>query len=83
LRLGLTNSFPSRIVGISHPQFVPRVQPITSFLISKQLTRKLRGWQLSCYGLDDRGSVVRFPAVVGNFSLLHRVQNGSGAHPAS
>jgi hypothetical protein len=29
------------------------------------------------YGLDDRGSGVRFPAI------HHRVQNGSGAHPAS
>jgi hypothetical protein len=35
------------------------------------------------YGLDDRGSGVRFPAGAGNFSLNHRVQNGSGAHPAS
>jgi hypothetical protein len=35
------------------------------------------------YGLDDRGFRVRFPAGVGNFSLHHRVQNGSGAHPAS
>jgi hypothetical protein len=35
------------------------------------------------YGLGDRGSRVRFPAGVGNFSLHHRVQNGSGAHPAS
>jgi hypothetical protein len=26
---------------------------------------------------------VRFPAVAGNFSLHYRVQNGSGAHPAS
>jgi hypothetical protein len=34
-------------------------------------------------GLDDRGSRVRFPAETGNFSLHHRVQNGSGAHPAS
>jgi hypothetical protein len=32
------------------------------------------------YGLDDR---VRFPAGAGNFSLLHRVQNGSGPHPIS
>jgi hypothetical protein len=29
------------------------------------------------------GSYGRFPAGVGNFSLHHRVQNGSGAHPAS
>jgi hypothetical protein len=35
------------------------------------------------YGLDDRGSGVRFPAGAGSFSLNHRVQNGSGAHPAS
>jgi hypothetical protein len=35
------------------------------------------------YGLDDRGSRVRFPARAWNFSLHHRVQNGSGAHPAS
>jgi hypothetical protein len=34
------------------------------------------------YGLDDRGSRIRFPAGAGNFSLHHRVQNGSGAHPA-
>jgi hypothetical protein len=31
----------------------------------------------------DRGSRVRLPAGAGNFSLHHRVQNGSGAHPAS
>jgi hypothetical protein len=35
------------------------------------------------YGLDDRGSKVRFPAGAGNFSLHHHVQNGSGAHPDS
>jgi hypothetical protein len=35
------------------------------------------------YGLDNRGSRVRFPTAAGNFSLHHRVQNGSGAHPAS
>jgi hypothetical protein len=29
------------------------------------------------------GSRVRFPVGAGNFSLHHRVQNGSGAHPAS
>jgi hypothetical protein len=28
-------------------------------------------------------SVVRFPERVGNFSLHHRIQNGTGAHPAS
>jgi hypothetical protein len=40
------------------------------------------GIALGC-GLDDRGSGVRFPEGAGNFSLNHRVQNGSGAHPAS
>jgi hypothetical protein len=35
------------------------------------------------YGLDDRGSRVQFPAGAGNFSLHRRVQNGSGAYPAS
>jgi hypothetical protein len=35
------------------------------------------------YGLDDRGSRVRFSAETGNFSLHHRVHYGSGAHPAS
>jgi hypothetical protein len=33
--------------------------------------------------MDDRDSTVRFPAGAGNFSLHHRVQNVSGAHPAS
>jgi hypothetical protein len=35
------------------------------------------------YGLEDRGSSVRFPTGAGNFSLHHCVQNGSGARPAS
>jgi hypothetical protein len=35
------------------------------------------------YTLYYRGSRVRFPAGAGNLSLHHRVQNGSGAHPAS
>jgi hypothetical protein len=35
------------------------------------------------YGLDDLSSRDRFPAGAGNFSLHHRVQNGSGAHTAS
>jgi hypothetical protein len=35
------------------------------------------------YGLGDRMIGVRFPAGGGNFSLHHRVQTGSEAHPAS
>jgi hypothetical protein len=37
----------------------------------------------NCSLLEDRGFRVRFPAGAGNFSLHHRVHNGSGAHPAS
>jgi hypothetical protein len=40
-------------------------------------TRYLSGIALG-YGLDDRGFGTR-----GEFSLHHRVQNGSGTHPAS
>jgi hypothetical protein len=35
------------------------------------------------YGLDYRMVGVCFPAGAGNFSLRHRVQTGSGAHPGS
>jgi hypothetical protein len=35
------------------------------------------------YGLENRDSRVRFLTGAGNFSLHHRVQNGSGVHPAS
>jgi hypothetical protein len=35
------------------------------------------------YRLDDRGSMVQFPAGAGNFFLHHRFKNGSGGHPAS
>jgi len=34
------------------------------------------------YGLNDRMIGVRIPAGAGNFSLRHRVQTGSGVHPA-
>jgi hypothetical protein len=32
---------------------------------------------------NDRDSRLQFPTEAGNFSLHHRVQTGSGAHPAS
>jgi hypothetical protein len=38
---------------------------------------------VSGYRLDDQMIGVRFPVWAGNFSLHHRVQTGSGAHPAS
>jgi hypothetical protein len=37
----------------------------------------------TAYGLEDLCSRVRFLEGTGNFSLHHRVQNGSGAYPAS
>jgi hypothetical protein len=35
------------------------------------------------YGLDDQMVGVRIKAGAANFSLRHRVQNGSRAHPSS
>jgi hypothetical protein len=35
------------------------------------------------YGLDDRGIKARFPAGVGDFSLLQNIQKGPGVHQAS
>jgi len=35
------------------------------------------------YGMDDRCCSIRYTAGAGNFSLQHRVKNGSGAHGAS
>jgi hypothetical protein len=40
-------------------------------------------YNIGRYGLDDQGSRVRFPAGAGNFSLHHRVQNGSGVQLTS
>jgi hypothetical protein len=52
------------------------------FMAMKEILDSSVGIALG-YGLDDWGSRVRLPAGAGNFSLHHRVQNGSGAHPAS
>jgi hypothetical protein len=55
-------------------------------LLTKQVKSKSHDGSVGiapCYGLDDRDSRVRFPAGAGNFSLHHRVQPGSGAHPVS
>jgi hypothetical protein len=67
----------------------------TALSPGKHLPGKLSGPQSRCVHcaetynmkmrnrLDNRGSRVRFLAETGNISLHHRVQNGSGAHPAS
>jgi hypothetical protein len=60
---------------------------LTYFILrSNILLRKNRDSSVGVatgYGLDDRMNGVRISAGVGNFSLRHRVQTGSGAHPAS
>jgi hypothetical protein len=53
-----------------------------AYKLQLELTDSSVGTTLG-YGLDNRGYRVRFPAGTGNFSLRHRVQNGSGARPAS
>jgi hypothetical protein len=60
---------------------VEELRKITKILIKLAVTRHIFGSKV--YGLEDRGSRVRFPAGAGNFSLHHRVRNGPGAHPAS
>jgi hypothetical protein len=64
-------------------QFEHVVKVVTSVMNSFRGSRDSSVGIALGYGLDDRGSRVRFPAEAGNFSLHHRIQNGSGAHPAS
>jgi hypothetical protein len=59
-----------------------RSRRVWEYNISMDISDSSVGLALG-YGLDDRCSKVRFPVGAGNFSLHHRVQNGSGAHPAS
>jgi hypothetical protein len=47
------------------------------------VSRNCSGGIATYYGLDHWKIAVRFPAKAGNFSIRHRVQTGSGAHPAS
>jgi hypothetical protein len=51
----------------------------------RDFDRKIEGSRREALGyrLEDRGSRVRVPAGAGDFPLLHRLQNGCGAHPAS
>jgi hypothetical protein len=78
-----------RNVGIL-PQHYTASQPRRPWLESKskwlhKFNVGLLMWAgiVTEYGLDDRIIGVRFPAWAGNFSLRHRVQTSSGAHPAS
>jgi hypothetical protein len=63
-----------------------KLEPKASFRVFVSLppTNKSRDSSVRIalgYRLDNRGSMVRFSVGAGNFSH-HRVQNGSGAHPA-
>jgi hypothetical protein len=54
-------------------------------LFEVTVTRKSRDSSVGIatdYRLDDRMIGVRIPVEVGNFSLRHSVQTGSGAHSA-
>jgi hypothetical protein len=66
--------------NVTYPRFTPFNFELhgTSFMVIISCV-----YNLDFYGLDDRGSRVRFPAGDGNFSLHCRVQNGSGARPVS
>jgi hypothetical protein len=65
-----------------HLQFVFMAQCLVKHRDSFTFTDSSVGIALG-YGLDDRGSRVRFLAGAGNFSLHYWLQNGSGTHPAS
>jgi hypothetical protein len=59
-----------------------KCKSLLHYLSSKKSRDSSVGIELG-YRLGDRGSRVWFPAGAGNFSLHHRVQNGSGVHPPS
>jgi hypothetical protein len=67
------------------PIYICRMLRNTSFffVFSKILASGRSVGLVTGYVLNDRSSEVRFPAGARNFFLLHRVQTGSGAHPAS
>jgi hypothetical protein len=86
----VTNTFTEgsdwrRTLSVNSPFFVDDVL-ITELFNDALQTTKSRDSSIGIalgYGLDDRGSRIPFPARAGNFSLHHRGQNGSEAHPAS
>jgi hypothetical protein len=72
----------------TYPIFPLLATWITNFVFLNVITLMFKSCDSSVgiatgYVLDDRGFRVRFPVGAGNFSLHHRVQNGSGTHPAS
>jgi hypothetical protein len=82
--------FASNLVylGFTSFSFVRKLHEYSYFVSINQLHSQFVGKTVNKiiaprYGLDDWGSRVRFPVGAGNFSLHHRDQKGSGAHPAS
>jgi hypothetical protein len=64
----------------------PTGRDVRFLLIQMCCTVDRSTWYRSCPSLHfvkHSDSRFRFPAGAGNISLHHRVQNGSGAHPAS
>jgi hypothetical protein len=66
-------------VWFSSSSWVPR---LGRFWLINLLKNKLTRYYClnNTNSMDDSGSRIRFPPGAGNFSLHHRVQNGSGAH---
>jgi len=84
----IRTSFPSQniiIIGNMIAVASSNKQFRAGFMKPTFLLHRLPALRIYClgYGLDDRGSVVRFPAWAGNFSLHRRIQNGSGDHTTS
>jgi hypothetical protein len=70
-------SFPSQVHPIRLLQRNQNLIPYTVGIAAIKIIRKNPLPMLLLNGLEGRGSRVRFPAGAGNFSLHHRVQNGS------
>jgi hypothetical protein len=64
--IGVQQSFESRVGKKIHTKLVE--------------SRGSSVGKVTVYGLDERGSGVRFSAGAGNFFLLHPVQTSSGVH---
>jgi hypothetical protein len=73
---------PHKLYDIAHSNQSKKLINIITFTTTTRRSDSSVGTALG-YRLDDRCSRARFPAGIGNFSLQHRVQNGSGAHLAS
>jgi hypothetical protein len=82
-----TYGITRHVTGIKTYIFSEKFAFLKLFTIKPKQLRKasprIRAGIALSYGLDHRGSRVRFPAGAGNFSLHHCIQNGPGAHPAS